>query len=177
MRQAGVDTMSIAQVAARRHSGKGDKERLAEGEAILRDRSHGMQVSALMEKYGLSEKTVYRRLDDALAARIAPTVDAYREQQNALLDDVAEKWRQQLAGAEAMIEAGTKAENMGAVDRGVARRAEALNGMVRVSERRARLNGLDAPIKVEAHVTHSTPIDDAVSALVGELEERSSTAG
>ena len=70
-----------------------------------------------------------------------------------------------------MIEAGTKAENMGVVDKGIGRRAEALNGMTRVAERRARLMGLDAPVKVEAHVTHSSPIDDAVSALVGQLEE------
>ena len=75
-------------------NGKTDRDRIAEGEAILRDRVHGMSQSALMEKYGVPRTTLHRRINDALSARLALTVDQYREEQTALLDDLAERWRQ-----------------------------------------------------------------------------------
>jgi hypothetical protein len=150
--------------------GKGPQDRLAEGEAILRDRALGMQASEMCAKYGISRATLYRRLDDAVKARIAPTVDAYREQQNALLDDLMSKWAQQCDAGEVLIANGTVEENMTRVEQGVRIRAEALNGMLRVSERRAKLNGLDAPVKGEVTVTVTTPVDAAVAALAAEVE-------
>ena len=156
-----------------RYHGKGPKERLAEGEAMLKDRSYGASVSELCAKYGVSPATLYRRLDDALKARIAPTVDAYRETQNALLDDVLQRWERQRDAAGEMVSAGTTAEDWGLVERGMKLHAEALNGITRTSERRSRLNGLDAPVKADVTVTHTTPVDAAVEALVAQVEAAS----
>lgn len=154
--------------------GQTHRDRLAEGEAILRDRALGLQVSELCSKYDVSVPTLYRRIDDALKARVAPTVDAYREEQNALLDELMHRWEQQAQAAGIMIHEGTVSESHALVDRGMTKHAEALNGMLRVSERRAKLNGLDAPAKAEVTVTMTTPIDDAVAALVAEVERAAS---
>lgn len=153
------------------HSGKTAPDRLREGEEMLRLKALGMQVSELCARFGVSRATLYRRLDDALKARVAVTVDGYREEQNRLLDLVMERWEQQLAGADAMIHEGTVKESMSLVERGMTKRGEALNSMLRVSERRAKLNGLDAPVKGELTLTVTSPIDAAVAALAAEVEQ------
>lgn len=166
--------MTTPAIVAKTWGGKGPRERLAEGEAMLRDKALGMQASELCAKYDVSKATLYRRLDDAVKARLAPTVDAYREEQNALLDNLMSRWEAQAAAGEVMVSQGIAEESMALVDRGMTKRAEALTGMLRVSERRAKLNGLDAPVKTDVHLTVSTPIDDAVARLAAEVEAAAS---
>jgi hypothetical protein len=122
---------------------------------MLLDRALGMTQSQLMAKYEYSKRTVQARLNDALQARLATTVDAYREQQNAALDEITAKWVDQVEQAEGMINRGAAAKSDSLVERGHKLRSDALNGLTRVGERRAKLNGLDAPIRTEAeiHVT------------------------
>jgi hypothetical protein len=161
---------TIVGPAGKVYDGKGEKERLAEAEAILREFLLGTPVSSLGETFGLSRATIYRRVDEALAARIVPTVDEYRAQQNALLDDLTAKWRQQVDAAEVMLAAATEpgSESVVGIERAMKMRTEALNGLLRVVERRARLNGTDAPVRVEATVTDATP---SIDAKVAELAE------
>ena len=160
----------VANPGTHRYNGKGPKERLAEGEAILADWSAGMRLSQLIEKYGLSEATILRRRDAALAARLASTVDQYRERENVTLDETMARWIRQRDAAGEMVEAGTLAQDWQLVERGMRLHAEALNGIIRTSERRSRLNGLDAPVKADVTVTHTTPVDAAVEALVAQVE-------
>lgn len=156
-----------------RHHGQSEKDRLAEGEAMLRDRNAGMAPSEMLGKYGVSKATLYRRLDAAISARIAPTVDAYREQQNALLDDIMAKWTQQVGAAEMMIREGTIRESRVLVQQGIGIHAQALTGMLRVAERRSRLMGTDAPVRAEVVVTDATPnIDARVAALAEEIRSQ-----
>jgi hypothetical protein len=152
--------------------GKTAKERLAEGEAILSARNAGTPVSEMCARFGLSPATVYRRIDEAIAARIAPTVDLYREQQNAALDDLLREWHRQLDVGSVMVQQGSEpgAESMSLVERGMKMRADALVGILKVQERRARLMGTDAPVRVDATVTHTTPVDTAVADLVAQVE-------
>ena len=145
------------------------KARLAEAEQILRERNRGATPGELMEKYGISKATLYRRLDEAIAARIAPTVDAYREQQNALLDDMLARWEQQMTAADELIVAASAKEDWTMFDRAVRMRETALNGILRVAERRAKLMGTDAPVKVDANVTVNTATDAAIEALAAEI--------
>ena len=165
-------SLPVTTAGPERRGWKSKRDRLAEGEQMLRDRALGMLASDLCSKYDVSKATLYRRLDEAVKARLAPTVDAYREQQNALLDDLMQRWEQQANAADVMIERGCEGEgNMSLVERGMQRRGEALAAMLRVSERRAKLNGLDAPVRGDLTVTITTPIDAAVAALVAEVEE------
>jgi hypothetical protein len=155
---------------AQKVDGKGSKERLLEGEELLRLKALGWQASALCEKFNVSRATLYRRLDDAVKARLAPTVDAYREEQNRLLDDLMGKWSAQCDAGEVLVAHGATTEDMALVERGAKMRGDALNGMLRVSERRAKLNGLDAPVRAEVSVSVTTPVDAAVAALAAEVE-------
>lgn len=150
------------------------KARLAEAERVLADRNAGMPMSEMMTKHGLSRATIFRRIDEAIAARIVPTVDAYREQQNAALDDLMQRWETQVATADAMVETGIREESMTLVERGLTLRQGALQSILRVHERRARLMGVDAPVKVDATVTSTTPVDSAVAALVADIEQQAS---
>lgn len=152
------------------HHGKSQKGREAEAERILRDYVRGTPVRELCDIYELSRPTIHRRIDQAIKLRVAPTVDAHREQQNALLDDLMQRWSAQCDAADAIVAEGSRTESMSLVERGMTKRAEALNGMLRVVERRAKLNGLDAPTRVEATVEVTTPVDSAVAALAAELE-------
>jgi hypothetical protein len=43
-------------------------------------RNRGMTVYQITTVEGINEKTVYRRIDEALNARLVPTVDRYRTQ-------------------------------------------------------------------------------------------------
>lgn len=163
------DVVHVA--AGKTRDGKTGKDRLVEGEGILRDRNKGMPISEMCAKYGLSRATVFRRIDEAIAARVVPTVDAYREQQNAVLDDLVRRWEQQVDAADEMVRQGTVVESMALVERGMKMRAEALVGILRVAERRSRLMGTDAPVRAEVTVTDGTPsIDARVAALAEEIK-------
>jgi len=120
---------------------------------MLADRNAGMRISQLADKYRISTTTVERRLHDAIHARLALTVDAYRESQNALLDETAAQIQRNMDAADEMVRLGITHENAGWVDRGLNQRAKAIDAIVRLAERRARLNGLDAPIQVTQTVT------------------------
>lgn len=157
-------------ITASTYDGKTDNDRLQEAEAILADRNAGMRVSEMCTKYGVSQATLYRRLDAAIASRLIPTVEAYRERQNALYDDLMAKWTKQLAVADVMAEHAMTTESMADLERAFKMRADALVGCERIAARRDRLNGLEAPVKVEARVTVSSPVDDAVAALVRDIE-------
>jgi transposase len=167
-----VRTLTL-QLTTEQHSGKSAKDRLVEGERILTDWSAGATVSELCDRYGVSVATLYRRRDRALKARLASTVDQYRERENVTLDETMKRWMRQRDAAGEMVEAGPLASDWGLVERGMKLHADALNGITRTSERRARLNGLDAPAKAEVTVTHTTPVDAAVEALVAEVEAAS----
>lgn len=159
---------TIVGPAGKTYDGKGEKERLAEAEAILSEFLLGTPVAILSERFELSRATIYRRVDEALAARIVPTVDEYRQQQNALLDDLTAKWRQQVDAAEVMLSDAAEQRSIVGVERAMKLRSDALAGLLRVVERRARLNGTDAPVRVEATVTDATP---SIDAKVAELAE------
>jgi transposase-like protein len=161
------------QLTAQQTHGKSAKDRLQEGERILDDWSAGATVSELCDRYQVSVATLYRRRDTALKARLASTVDQYRERENVTLDNTMARWTRQRDAAAEMVAAGTRAEDWQLVEKGMNLHAKALDGIVRTSERRARLNGLDAPVKAEVTVTHTTPVDAAVEALVAEVEATS----
>lgn len=158
------------------HSGRSEKDRLIEGEQILADKALGVRLSDIMTKYGLSKATVHRRIDEAVKARLAVTVDAYREQQNALLDDMAVKWQGQINMGEELFRQGTLTENMIMIDRGVDIRERGLVGLLRVVERRSKLNGLDAPVRVDAVIVHHDAKDLELAEMVSGRKREPATA-
>lgn len=161
--------MTLAHVVEQ-HSGRSEKDRLVQGEQILSDKANGMRISAIMEKYGLSRPTIHRRINQAIQARLALTVDQYREEQNSILDEQMQRLQRHMDAAVTMIELGNTTGDSDLIDRGLQHHLKATAVLQNTLERRARLNGLDAPVRIDAVVSLTTPVDEAVTALVRELD-------
>lgn len=88
---------------------------------------------ASVEKFGkrLSPQTVWRRVEAAIAERVNPRVDQLRAVEDARYDHY-------LKSLQDDIDEGDE---------------KAINAALRIAERRARLHGLDAPVKVGVDAT------------------------
>ena len=161
----------VSTAVARRNNGKSARDRLVEGEQILARYNNGAKVSQLMEEFGLSHGTVHNRITEALKARIAPTVDEYRAAQDALLDDQMTKIEEQIDAARQLLALGVEQKDASVIAAGMNQRLRAIEVRTKIAERRARLWGLDAPVKAEVQVTVSTPIDLAVDELAKQLQD------
>jgi DNA-binding Lrp family transcriptional regulator len=110
----------------------------------------GMTYRQIAEVVKLAPSTVYERIKKRIAEEVQPLADELR----AVEVDRLDRWLRRL---DAQIEA----------DQYVARNVEVA---VRVSERRAKLLGIDAPEKVEAVITEVTQEDIALGELVREAQ-------
>lgn len=163
--------------AVARHSGKTEADRLREGEQILSDRINGMPVSQMMEKYSCSRQTIYNRIDQATKARVAPTVDAYRQQMNAAYEEQMEMALRHKAAALSLITMADAKGDPKALTAGMMEHARAFDMIARTREAQRKLNGLDLPVTANVNVTVTTPFDSAVDDLVAQLDERAPAAG
>lgn len=148
-----------------------DWDRLVEGESILARRNEGAKVSELCSEFGYTPETLAPRVREAAQQRASVETDVQRELQNALLDDLTGRWGQQVAMAEEMARVGSLTHDMKMMMQGMALRESALRNVLSVAERRARLNGLDAPIKTESKITHETETDRAIDDLTRMMDE------
>lgn len=155
--------------------GKSEKDRLAEAERILSDKINGMPVSQIMEKYSCSKQTVYNRIDAAVDARVAPTVDRYREMMNAAYDEQMVSCQKHRSAAVTLIEQGATMEDPKILAQGMAEHARALELISRTREAQRKLNGLDMPVRADVHVTVTTPLDNSIEALVEQLDHAPAT--
>ena len=87
----------------------------------------GANLEAIGRQVGLHKSNVSRRIKDALADIPAAEADALRAIENERLD-----------GMQVAIWSRVRQGDLGAIDRAI-----------RISERRSRLNGLDAPQRVD----------------------------
>lgn len=156
----------------RRQGGRGPNERRAIGELILEGRLKGTQMHLLADEFDISEPTAYRWMQLALDARLIPTVDAYRERENELLDATQRQLQDNLEAANLLIRKGLDDDKLGLVTKGMESRMQAIGLQLRLSERRSKLNGLDAPIRVDATITHRDAEDAELEELINEDRAR-----
>lgn len=116
----------------------------------------GKTYEQIAAEVSLSVGTVYTRVQARLAQRVQPLADELRSIEVDRLD----RW---LVKLDAQIQAGTA----------VARNVEV---GVKVSERRSKLLGIDAPEKIEATVTEVTQEDLALAELVREAQAAAAVA-
>lgn len=116
----------------------------------------GMSIEAIAKATGIARSTVHDRIQAEITAVVSPLAEEVRKMELARLDRWLEKLNDQ-------IEDG----------RSVARNVEVA---CRVSERRAKLTGADAPEKVEAIVTQVTQEDLALAELVREANAAAAVA-
>jgi hypothetical protein len=152
---------------------KSDKEKLAEAEGMLRDRGLGLTQVELMNKYQVSRATLHRRLDYAIAHVLPTSVEAYRAQQNDLIDLAMSRLGHSLQQSDLMAEIAAEGRNFRMLEIVITKRLEILRVMALYLERRAKLNGLDAPTRLEGEVHHvHTEVDQETADLIRAAKER-----
>lgn len=163
-------------LAVSRHSGRTNIDRRAIGEKLLDGRNRGRAMHEMCAEHGISEPSGYRYLHLALNARIAPTVDEFRRQQNDHLDLTERQNEEQIELAEHLAREGAKANNYDLILKAAAMRNAAIQTRVRIAERRAKLNGLDAPVQIKAEVVHLSEVDAELADLVASAAAKVATA-
>ncbi len=156
----------------RRHSGRGHADRLALGEKVLAKRNEGWTMPMICTELGISASTAERVLKLVLAVRVPPTVDEFRRQQNDRLDQTQRTITENMEYADWLGREGVREEKPALVREAINLRTQQAALQLRLDERRARLNGLDAPVKVEATVTQVDAAETELAAMVRETKAR-----
>lgn len=154
----------------RRHSGRGHADRLAMGEKVLAHRNNGWTMPMICKNLEVSPATARRALELVLAERIPPTVDEFRRQQNDRLDQTQRTITENLELADRIGRMGVEQDSVKLVEQAIAIRSQQIALQLRLDERRARLNGLDAPVKVDATVTQVDPADAELAEMIREAK-------
>jgi hypothetical protein len=162
--------MASASVA-RRYRGMDEHDRLVEGEKMLAMYNKGARLSELAKAFGYSGNTIRNRIDQATAARIAPTVDKYRMIQGEAIDTQLARVEEQLENVDRFLLLAVEQKDAALIEKGLAQRLHAIEARNRVLMMRAKLFGLDMPVKAEVSVVVTTPIDSAVDALMTQLQD------
>jgi vacuolar-type H+-ATPase subunit E/Vma4 len=149
----------------KKHSGRGKNARIMLGEEILRRRNRGEKMPEIAAKLDLALSTAERYLRLALDTRLPLSIDEFRKQQNDRLDEIQEKADEQVQLSERLAQEGVNRADPDLILKAANLRAQALALQIRIDERRAKLNGLDAPVVVEATVRH-TDVDPDVEELI-----------
>lgn len=157
---------------SKRHSGKGRDDRRNLGEMILDRRNRGERMHDICRDMGILERAGYRYMNLALHSRIVPTVDEFRRQANDRLDMTQRTVDENLKTADAIATMAVRADNVALLERAVAMRRDAVVLQLRIDERRARLNGLDAPIQVQATVEQIDPREAELAEMIREAKMR-----
>jgi cell division protein FtsB len=155
---------------SKRHSGRGRDDRRSMGEQILARRNAGEKMYLIAAELRIGEETARSYMKLALDARIPPTVDEYRRQQNDALDERETMLRTQIDALDAMLTHPDLTQTMALAL--IAERRQTVGVLLRLDERRAKLNGTDAPVRVDATVTHLDTEDAELSAMIAEERAR-----
>lgn len=120
-----------------------------EAEACFELKAKGWSVRRIAVEVGLSPTTVQRRITEECERRLSPKVEHLRTVMDGTLDAVQTYLQSILDDPEA-----SAVLKLNAIDR-----------LGRTMERRAKLHGLDAPVKVDAVVTQQTQMEAEIQAL------------
>lgn len=130
---------------SRRTPGQTDRQR-----EVVELRTQGLSFEQIGQHLGISKPAAWERYQAALNNILAESVNQLRDMENQRLNTAqAAIWPKVLEGD-----------------------IPALAGLLRIMERRAKLNGLDMPIKTQVEVTHydGDSIDAEVARLAALLD-------
>ncbi len=116
---------------------------------ILEMRTAGMSFDHIANALGFSKRYVYKLYEKALDQIIAPGVEALRKQEAERLDIMLVPCMADIMEARNMAVAGVKMKIPEA----------AINLALKIAERRARLFGLDSPVKILPTGSGTSPMD------------------
>lgn len=157
----------------RRQGHRSPKDREWLGEQVLALRNHGYTMPMVGKELDLPIATCYRYMDLVLAHRIPPTVDEFRKQQNDRLDETQREIVMQLDAANMLVRKAAENDAWPLLLDALKERDRALALQLRLDERRAKLNGIDAPIRVDATVNAAPdPREEELAQMVREAKAR-----
>lgn len=160
-----------------RRNGQSPKDRLSLGEKVLAGRNNGQTMPMIARELNISVPSAYRYMDLALAVRIPPTVDDFRAQQNDRLDQTQREITTQIDAANYLVQQAMKPDDEGRQNAGLLLEAlkardRAIALQLSLDNRRAKLNGLDAPVKVEATVDMRDPREEELAEMMRQAREQ-----
>ena len=143
-----VDGLKLSKDELRHYSKRSDSERLALGIVILHKTMNGKTIRDVEAEMGIPRASVQRYKEKALMSIALPSVDAARQEEIDRLDVIIKAvWPN--------VETGDK---------------DAIASYMKVSERRAKLLGLDRPMLVEQTVHEITPQEAELQAMIAQAE-------
>lgn len=141
-------------------------------EQILIRHVDGASLPVIQEEFGLSKAAVIEHVHKALKNRIDLRTDEYREVTNRALDQQMEAVKKHFEAAEAMLVDATARGDLIGMDKALQHHLRAIATRTQIIERRSKLNGLDAPVRIDAKVEMTTPADSELQALINEAHQR-----
>jgi hypothetical protein len=139
----------------------------------LRLRHHTLREISMMT--GLSVGTVYNRINDEIDRVVSPYREQYRVMERERLEGISRRLLDMMSKPHYLIKDGEVLTIDVERVEDVAVTLACVDRFMKVQDRRARLEGLDAPIKVEATQTEA-PVPDEVLALIEEARKRTEAA-
>jgi len=159
---------------SKRHSGKGRDDRRHLGEIILSKRTAGEPMYLIAAELRISEDTARNYMKLALDARIPPTVDEYRRVQNEQLDQREQALRAQVSACDAILTMPDVTASM--MLSAMSERRQTIATLIRLDERRAKLNGTDAPVRSDVTVTMQDGEDAELQEMIAEQRAAAAAA-
>lgn len=146
--EALIEQLKLDTSEWRTYSKRSESERLALGLVILQKVLKGKTMRDIEAETGIPLATAQRYKERALMSVQLPTVDAARQEELARLDAI-------IKAVWPMVETGDK---------------DAIASYMKVSERRAKLLGLDRPIQIDQTVTEVSAQEMELKQLLAQAE-------
>lgn len=158
-------------LATRNSGGPGDKELIqSEAAAMWEDKiNHGMTNEQLAEKYGVSIRTVFRRLEGFFPEKPAITLEAHRQRETDKLDMLEEEALKLLNKTHLVVDKGAVVFYNREPLEDSAPKFKAIDTLLKIAERRAKLHGIDSPVRAE--ITHNSGVEIQVTELQQLVDE------
>lgn len=135
----------------------------------LRLRHHTIREIAAIT--GLSVGTVHKRITDEIETTVSPYREQYRVLERERLEGISRRLLDMMSKPHYLIEKGQVLTIQGEPVEDIAVTLACTDRFLRVQERRARLEGLDAPVKVEATQVEA-PVPTEALSLIAQAQQR-----
>jgi hypothetical protein len=143
----------------------------------LRMKTRGMTLQAISDALGYGgHANVSTALDRAVAAIVGPDAQVYYQIQMTQLDDLTARVYKVLDGDHPLVSEGQIVRDNGVPLSDPSVTLAAVDRMLRLMERRAKLMGLDGAVKHDLTVHHETEQDRELAELLREAQAANAVA-
>lgn len=156
------------------HQGNNNSAQAAEeSRAAYQLRLTGATYRDIAARLGLGLATVHARIETHIAEQVNPLAAELRQLELDRLDALSLKAYEVLESDHVVVQHGKivrDEQGQPVKDHGPV--LAAIDRLVRISERRSRLLGLDSPVKVDAHIERLEPGDIELHQMIAEAKQR-----